>query len=341
MSLHGNCLSTAMGILPHTSVYDALQLALSLDVPFWPQLPNISYYEDMYVQASEGFPGIEVDENEKEIGFSQERFFAELTELAEHWEDPAYFRLSEQYSQTFHAFMQRDLRRYRHVRGQIIGPISFGLSIVDNDGRPIIYDRQVREILFPFMQKKLRAQRAELDQVHPAALVWIDEPGLEMLFTAFTGYTGTAALSDYGVFLADLPRPRGVHLCGNPDWSFLLQLDIEVLSFDALANGHIMVRYFDAVREFLDGGGVLSWGITPTLTEELGDVQVEDAVRWLEELWGYLDERGLPKEQVFQQSWIAPARCCLINDDGDRSVEESAARVRAISRNIRQRYGLS
>jgi hypothetical protein len=27
----------------------ALKAALSLDVPFWPQLPMRSYYEDMYV----------------------------------------------------------------------------------------------------------------------------------------------------------------------------------------------------------------------------------------------------------------------------------------------------
>jgi hypothetical protein len=36
----------------------ALRAALSLDVPFWPQRPHYSFYEDMYVQASEHFPGI-------------------------------------------------------------------------------------------------------------------------------------------------------------------------------------------------------------------------------------------------------------------------------------------
>ena len=30
-------------------------------MPFWPQLPNYSYYEDMYVQAAEHFPGIVLD----------------------------------------------------------------------------------------------------------------------------------------------------------------------------------------------------------------------------------------------------------------------------------------
>jgi hypothetical protein len=39
----------------------ALDAVLSLDIPFWPQLPRLSYYEDMYVQASEHFPGIILD----------------------------------------------------------------------------------------------------------------------------------------------------------------------------------------------------------------------------------------------------------------------------------------
>lgn len=49
------------GSAPGTSQKCALEMALSLDVAFWPQLPNYSYYEDVYVQASEHFPGIVLD----------------------------------------------------------------------------------------------------------------------------------------------------------------------------------------------------------------------------------------------------------------------------------------
>ena len=54
-NLPGNCLTTAMGILPHPTIEDALELALTLDIPFWPQLPKYSFFEDMYVQVSEHF----------------------------------------------------------------------------------------------------------------------------------------------------------------------------------------------------------------------------------------------------------------------------------------------
>ncbi len=53
LNLRAACQTTAMGIMPHTDVKRALSLALSLDIPFCPQLPNISFYEDMYVQTSQ------------------------------------------------------------------------------------------------------------------------------------------------------------------------------------------------------------------------------------------------------------------------------------------------
>ena len=40
MKLEGNCQTTAMGIMPHTDVEKALELSLSLDIPYWPQLPT-------------------------------------------------------------------------------------------------------------------------------------------------------------------------------------------------------------------------------------------------------------------------------------------------------------
>ena len=51
----GNLYTTAMGILPHDQVEPALKLALSVDIPFWPQPPHVGYYEDMYVQAASIF----------------------------------------------------------------------------------------------------------------------------------------------------------------------------------------------------------------------------------------------------------------------------------------------
>ena len=87
--------------MPHKDVERALQLALGLDIPFWPQLPNVSYYEDMYAQASEHFPGMTVDVENKKITFDTARFEAELAEYSQKMADPAIFNLSKSHSAVY------------------------------------------------------------------------------------------------------------------------------------------------------------------------------------------------------------------------------------------------
>jgi hypothetical protein len=77
----GNLLTTAMAVMPHTDSTRALEAALSLDIQFWPQLPRLSYYEDMYVQASEHFPGILLDIEKQTLSF--EKAFTVVRELSQ------------------------------------------------------------------------------------------------------------------------------------------------------------------------------------------------------------------------------------------------------------------
>ena len=336
MKLEGNCLTTAMGILPHLEVEKALQLSLSLDIPFWPQLPGVSFYEDMYAQASEHFPGIALDLERREIHFSLERFHRELEEYVAHWEEEPYFRLSRKYSAVYHKFLKKDLAAYPYIRGQSIGPVSFGMKIQDRERRPMIYYDEVREIIFDFFARKLQAQYSELREKHPRAFVWVDEPGLEMLFMSYTGYTSEKAAADYRRFLEQFPGPRGVHLCGNPDWSFLLGLDLDILSLDVLGNGYIFSRYRDEIKAFLERGAIISWGITPTLTEKYTREDLQSMIARIEALWSHLEQGGIPRRQILGQAWFAPARCCLINPDRETTVERSFKLLKEVAAHFKK-----
>ncbi|MGI6600120.1 MAG: hypothetical protein ACOX3F_10570 [Kiritimatiellia bacterium] len=336
MKLEGNCLTTAMGILPHRDAEKALQLSLSLDIPFWPQLPRVSFFEDMYAQISEHFPGITLDLERREIIFSLEQFHREIEEYLAHWEDESYFRLSPRHSAVYQSFLEKNLAAYPYIRGQSIGPISFGLKIQDSERRPMIYHDDVREIIFDFVARKLQAQYNELREIHPRAFVWVDEPGLEMLFMSYTGYTSEKASADYRLFLKNYPGPRGVHLCGNPDWSFLLNLDLDILSVDVLARGHIFSRYREEISSFLDRGAIISWGITPTLTEEFAAEDLRSMIGKVNELWSYLEQGSIPREQILRQAWFAPARCCLINPDGEATVKRSFEMLKEVAAHFKE-----
>ncbi len=94
MKFEARCRTTAMGIMPHRDIDKALELALALDIPFWPQLPRVNLFEDMYVQASEGFPGIYVDTATGKITVDTARFIEELAAYSEKLTDPTAFRLT-------------------------------------------------------------------------------------------------------------------------------------------------------------------------------------------------------------------------------------------------------
>ena len=335
MKLAGNCQTTAMGIMPHTDVEKALKLALTLDIPCWPQLPKVNFYEDMYVQISEHFPGLTLDTEKRVINFSIDRFYEDLEEFLQRWDDQSYFRLSTGYSAVFHRFLEQDLSSYQYIRGQSIGPISYGLKILDSENKPMIYYEEVRQIIFDFVAKKLQAQLGEMQAVHPGSFVWVDEPGLEMIFMAITGYTSERGKEDYRAFLENFPGPKGVHLCGNPDWSFLLQMELDVLSLDVFARGHIFSRYSDDIKAFLDRGGIISWGITPTLTEEYEKENVQSMITILDGLWKSLDQRGIPYKQLLAQAWLAPARCCLVNQDGEETVGKSFRMLQEVANHFK------
>jgi hypothetical protein len=97
----------------------------------------------------------------------------------------------------------------------VISPISLGLKVVDQDQKPIIYHEDVREVLFDFIQKKVNHQYQELKGKNSHAFVWVDDPGLELIFTAFSGYNEVQAKSDYDRFLGDEKDRKGFIFAPN------------------------------------------------------------------------------------------------------------------------------
>jgi hypothetical protein len=329
-----------MGIMPHKDIERALKVALSLDIPFWPQLPKLSYFEDMYVQALEHVPGVKIDHLNQRIVFDLSRFYEELPAYFEKADDPQTFQLTNEFSLVYHRFLEKDLSHYSAIRGQMISPISLGLKVVDQEQKSIIYHDEVKEVLFDFIQKKVNEQDRELKMKNPNAFVWVDDPGLEIIFTAFSGYNEVQAKSDLDRFLEGMEGPKGVHLCAKPDWDFLLRSKLDILSFDSFSCGPVIINY-PSLREFMDRGGVISWGIVPTYTEVLEQETVNSLRERLENFWQDLSKKGVDHERLLRQSLLAPATCNLLNADKEKTVEKAFKVLRELSQIIREKYRLN
>jgi hypothetical protein len=340
MTIPGNLQTTAMAVMPHTDMDRAINLALTMDTPFWPQLPHVSYTEDMYVQAAEHFPGILLDMENRTLGFSMEKFIIEFEETMAHFNEPEYFDISKEYSVVYHRFLEMDLSDRPAIRGQMEGPISFGLNVLDQDKRPILFDDTIRPFMFEFMSRRINVQLNRLKQMNPNAFMFVDEPGLQFLFSALSGYDSTKAKSEMEQFFAMIQRPRGVHLCGNPDWDFLLGLDLDILSLDIYQNGEIFSSYSESIKRFLDRGGVIAWGIVPTNFEPFEAENIKTLEARLIEVWNSLANKGIDREFLISKSLISPATCCLVNPDGEKTVEKAFRVVKEVSRRLQDRYGV-
>ncbi|MBI5580645.1 MAG: hypothetical protein HY895_15950 [Deltaproteobacteria bacterium] len=340
MPIPGNLLTTAMAVMPHTDVRRAMDAALSLDIPFWPQLPNYSYYEDMYVQASEHFPGICLDLQNRKLSFSTKKFIAELEETLAHFEDPNYFDVSLDYSVVYQQFLNLYLGDRPAIRGQLEGPISFGFNVLDEDERPILFNDTVRPFMLEFMARRINAQLQKLKERNANAFMFVDEPGMQFLFSALAGYGDIKAKTDLDQFFALVERPRGIHLCGNPDWDFLLGLDLDVLSLDIYTNAEIFSAYATSIRKFLNRGGTIVWGIVPTSIEAFEKENFQSLACQLENVWRVLREKGIDFNLLLSRSLLSPATCCLVNPDREKTVERAFDRIRHISRLMREHYSI-
>ncbi len=329
MNFEANCQTTAMGVMPHKDPERALDLALSLDIPFWPQLPRATFDDDMFAQLADGFPGTSIDLEGRKVDFDTAQFFEGLGDYSVRMDDSEIFTIKKRNSLTYHRYMETDLSNRATIRGQFCGPVNFGFRVTDEEKKPIIYNDDIRSLLFDFALRKINLQYQQLVQKHPEAFVWVDEPGLGWVFNSFTGYNELQAQVDYRSFLENFEGPRALHLCLNVHLPFLFSLGLDILSIDAFQFATMPKGYAGDIADFVKTGGILSWGLVPTESVTLDPETPESLVKRLTGYWNVIAENSdVSAEQIARQALIAPAKCCIKNAvmaDIDEAARQVAA----------------
>ena len=60
----------------------------------------------------------------------------------------------------------------------------------------------------------------------------------------------------------------------------------------------------------------------------------------LEEIWSVLGKNGIDLEFLLSRSMLSPATCCLVNPDGEKTVEEAFKMIKQLSERLRVKYEL-
>ncbi len=308
--------TTGIGSLPHRNAVDACELVFrTFDIPFWPQLPNISFRESMIVQYSEGMPFIKVNERDEVISVMRddsdelERFYETCTETAR-------IAISEDYGRGLHTFLKMVKgRRFPLLKGHVTGPVTFTLGLKDHYGRLVFFDEELREVAAMLLRAKMRWQIDALKQHAGEVIIFIDEPILSALGSS--SYLGVDAgeafrlIKDMVSAINDAGGISGVHCCGRADWPMVMESGAQIINFDAFDYFDTLAIYHEQLGKFLSGGGYLAWGIVPTsdAIEKVDDGQLIGLMRaHLEELCKHLPARLVQENILITPSCGAASR---------------------------------
>jgi hypothetical protein len=266
-----NFLTTHVGSVPYPTV-DGLteKLAGLLDVPAWPQLPRRSFRENMYVQYSPTLPAICEDADHEKIIFDTKIDYTDTLEefytpiLAE---DVDSFALRPEYATGFYAMLET-LRNSNGewAKGQVTGPVSFGLTVTDQDLRSGLYIEMLDDVIVKNMAMNARWQIRQLKSVRPNVILFLDEPYLAAFGSAFISLSREQVIGYLDEVFDSVHTESavaGVHCCANTDWGVLLGTKVDILNLDAYGFIENLALYPAELREFLDRGGSVCWGIVP------------------------------------------------------------------------------
>jgi hypothetical protein len=335
--------------MPHKDPKEACRVIFENleEIPAWPQLPNRSFLESMYVQCAEGMPGVKVEEKQKKIHFDAAgNLTSELERFYELYigGDVASFGISDTYAAGLHLFFEELAEKcseIRWVKGQLIGPITFGLTVADEKKQAIIYNEQLMDAVTKTLARKVRWQEQRFRERCPDArtIIFLDEPYLRAYGSAYVSVSREDVVRLLGECFCELEGLKGVHVCGNTDWGMLTQTGTDIISFDAYDYTENLALYPDEIRDFLDRDGVLAWGVVPAVfpePERIAKESLESLTERFEWGLGLLVKKGFKKEELLERSLITPT--CGTGAMSEELAERSYKLAGELSKLLRKKY---
>jgi hypothetical protein len=333
--------TTAIGSLPHTQSELGLQFALQLDVPFLPELPASNPGELMIASALEGLPGLSYDAEgmcrvEPHAWEAEAGAFGARLDSALASGELSFFEPSAAARRAWLPFLwEVRQRRLSLAKAQLAGPATVRWGTTLESGGAVsdhpALDRQVFRLLLARSLAMVKALRA----AGATPLFYLDEPGLYALDTRNGRHL--LMLQEVRLLVVALQREGalvGLHCCGNTRWEALLELGLDLLSFDVRLSLDALLDVPGPLLAFLRGGGVLSLGLVPT---DLGEDSRE--VDWASAAGASLESvlGAALGQAALERSVLTPACGLALRTVGDaeRIVEQLRAAQVALRGNLR------
>jgi len=311
-SLEPGWLPMAMGSMPHTDAVTAWKAITGHfhAIPFWPQLPRRSNLENMYAQFSERFPGVRYEkgrvrvDRKRDLDADLERLYLAYLE-----DDLSYGRIARDHAEGLGMLRAGEVvlpGDALAIKGQVTGPVSLGLTIVDRNQRPVLYDEVLADAVGKHLRLKAAWQERELAKSGHETIILLEEPYMASFGSAFVSLARDQVIALLEEVFAGLKGLKGVHCCGNTDWSILLGTTADMVSLDAYDYAEALGRYPEEVSEFLTRGGAIVWGIVPAGIAAESET-VDSLVERLLTAIGRLVDAGVSQDALMKAGLVSPS----------------------------------
>jgi len=271
----------------------------------------------MEIQFCEGLPCIKLDEVRQRIYFDTsgdptsqlEKFYENY--MADNLE---HFKISPEFSRGIYELEKRistqTLPSIKFFKSQVTGPITFGLTIVDENKRSIYYNDLFRDVVSKGITMKARWILKKFKPLGYNQICFVDEP----ILSAFGSSTFVSVqredvvnlLSEVFEAVHQEGTLVGTHCCGNTEWPILIDAGADIISFDAYEFGETIAYYPDQIKGFLEKGGVIAWGIVPN-SEKFNQETTDSLIKKLEEKVDRLNEKGIDKNLIWDRCLLTPS----------------------------------
>jgi hypothetical protein len=240
---------TGVGGLPHADPDACVAAAVGAcpDLPFWPTRPEAVRDEEMVRQWALGLPGVgETDGGLAWVGRDKA---------------PGRPGLAPSAAGTLDSFL-RALRSRPPgwLKVQATGPVTLALAL-RTGGREALTVPAARGPLGLGYAARVRSLMTRVREALPAwkVLLVLDEPGLGH---DLVGARPNLALDLWRTVGSTGAEVTGVHCCAAPPWGLVLDLNPQLVSFDAVAHGDAATDD-PAFRRLVESGAGVAWGLVP------------------------------------------------------------------------------
>lgn len=345
----------AIGSLPHNDLTKAMNVVKKdfPQIPFFPQLKNINKNEDMIIQFLEGLPSFlpsklenfTIDSDSEEFFEDLETFFTDYEKITSenNAEILEHYGISKDFSSSFEEFENIiKTTKPQFAKGQIVGPFTLATTLQDNNGKAVIYDETLKDIIVKLLSLKALWQIKRIKKANPdtTPIIFMDEPSISQL-----GTSAYMTISENDVIqmlkeISDIIKANGgisaIHCCGKCDWSIPMKAKIELLNPDAYTFAENFSIYYKMIENHLLSGGKIAWGLIPTLdVDALRDTTLKNLIEKFEQAVKYLTNKRIDEKLIIDNSLITSS--CGAGSLSIENAERAMDLVSELSKKLKAR----